>query len=124
MATDQYAVLYSFVDQQLLTEEMDVDLDYNPDLKPVSTQAKGFAGVTKGAGSMTATVTSALPRAGIEKDYFELARLATPVEFIIVMANKKLVSKGFITGVKVKGGVSQETRVDFTFHGEEPKLVN
>ena len=122
MATDQYAVGYVFLDGQLLAEELTCDLSYDPKNNIVVTQQKGFAGITMGAGVFTATVTNAIPRAGLEVDYYKLASDRTPVEFIVHAAGKKRISKGFIGPVNEKFGTDQSSTLDFTFTGEEPSV--
>lgn len=120
MATDQYAVGYVFLDGQLLVEELSCEVDYDPKNSVVVTQQKGFAGITQGAGIFTAQVSNAIPRAGLEVDYYDLAQKRTPVEFVLHAAAKKRVSKGFIGPIREKFGVDQSSTLDFTFTGEEP----
>jgi hypothetical protein len=122
MAEQIYAQFYVFIDQQLLEEEIDCDWDVDPDVKVVSTQAKAFAGVSKGSGKFTVNVNNACPRTGPELTYVEMASNATFVDCIITMGTKQLISRGVITGVKGKGGASNPTDVSFTYVGSIPKV--
>jgi hypothetical protein len=122
MATDQYAVGYVFVDSQLLVEELTCDLEYNPNNNVVVTQQKGFAGITQGAGRFTARVSNAIPRAGLELDFYDLAINRTPVEFIVHAGGKKRISKGFVMLVSESFGADKTSTIDFSFEGNEPTV--
>ena len=121
MATDQYGVGFVFLDGQLLTEELTCDVEYDPQNNVVVTQYKGFAGITAGAGQFTATVSNAIPRAGLEVDFYTLAKDRTPVEFIVHAGSKKRISKGFLQRVREKFATGDSSTVDFEFVGEEPE---
>jgi hypothetical protein len=123
MATDQYAAGYVFLDGALLVEELSCDLDYDANNSVQVTQAKGFAGISPGAGRFTARVTNAIPRAGLEVDFYTLAKDRTPVEFIVAAAGKKRISKGFIMRVSEKFGADTSSTIDFEFEGDEPEVV-
>jgi hypothetical protein len=122
MATDQYAVGYVFVDSQLLVEELTCDLEFNPNNNVVVTQQKGFAGITQGAGRFTARVSNAIPRAGLELDFYTLAIERTPVEFILHAGGKKRISKGFVMSVSESFGADKSSTIDFNFEGSEPTI--
>ena len=118
MATDQYAVGYIFVDGQLLAEALSVDLDYQTGNQIVVTQYKGFAGVSPGADRTMITVKSAIPKAGLELNVYDIAKNRTPVEFVIFAAGNKRTSTGFIQGVKESFGVDTPSSLDFDFEGD------
>lgn len=118
MATDQYATGYVFISGQLLAEELSVDLEYDPGNQIVVTQYKGFAGISPGAGRARATVSNAIPRAGLEYDAYAAADARTPIEFIVFAGSKKRSSTGFIMNVKEKFGHDQPSTIDFDFEGE------
>lgn len=121
MATDIYAVMRLFEDQQLLTEPMTIDAEANPDNKPVATMVKGFAGITPGAAVTNLSVDSAVPRTGAEVDWIKLAFDHTAVEMVVTIGVKQKVSKGFIMNSKVNGGIGKETTISCSFTGEPMK---
>ena len=122
MAQQVFAQFFVFVDQALLEMELDVDWDVNPDAKPIATQAKGYAGVSKGSGMFTVNVTNACPAAGPEINFIELAVKQTFVDMVVTMGTKQMISKGTITNVKGKGGASNPSSVDFTYIGSLPTV--
>lgn len=122
MAQQVYGQMFAFFDQALLEEEIDIDWEFNPDAKPVATQAKGYAGVTKGSGLFTCTVTNALPRTGPEINFIEYADKQTFIDFVVTIGSVQLVSRGTVTNVKGKGGASGEGRIDFIFTGSKPTV--
>lgn len=122
MAEQIYAQFFAFIDQALLEEEIDVDWDVDPDAKPVSTQAKGYAGVSKGSGKFTINVTNACPKTGPEINMIQLSIDQTFVDAVITLGSKQLISRGTITNVKGKGGASNASEVSFTFIGALPKV--
>jgi hypothetical protein len=123
MATDQYGVGYVFLDSQLLMEELSCDLDYDGNNNIIVTQAKGFAGISAGAGRFTARVSNGIPRAGLEVNFYKLAKDRTPVEFIVHAGGKKRISKGFIMRVSEKFATDTPSTIDFDFEGDEPEVV-
>lgn len=118
MATDTYAQGFVFVDGQLLMEALNVDVDYQTGNQIVVTQYKGFAGVSPGADRTMITVKSAIPKAGIELNVYELAKNKTPVEFVVFAGGAKRTSTGFIMNVKESFGVDTPSSIDFDFEGE------
>jgi hypothetical protein len=122
MAEQVYAQFFVFVDQKLLEEEVDVDWDVDFDTKIVTTQAKAFAGASKGSGKFTVNVNNACPRTGPELNYFTMGENIQFVDCIITVGTVQLISKGVIMNIKGKGGASNPTDVSFTFVGGLPKI--
>ena len=122
MAQQVYAQFFAFLDQALLEEEIDLDWDVDPDAKPISTQAKGYAGVSKGSGKFTVNVTSACPTSGPEVNFIELSVKQTFVDMVVTMGTKQMISRGTITNVKGKGGASNPSDVVFTYIGSLPTV--
>lgn len=118
MATDQYAVGYVFIDGQLLAEELNVDIDFQTGNQIVTTQYKGFAGVSPGAKRTMITVKNAIPKSGLEYNAYDAAKNNTPVEFVIFAAGNKRTSTGFIMNVKESFGVDTPSSIDFDFEGD------
>lgn len=123
MATDQYAVGYIFIDGQLLTEALNVDLDFQTGNQIVVTQAKGFAGVSPGAKRTMITVKSAIPKAGLEYNAYDAANNNTVVEFVVFAGGKRRTSTGFIMNVKESFGVDTPSSLDFDFEGDPLKYT-
>jgi hypothetical protein len=107
MATDLYATGLMFVDGILVAEEVSFTTNFDTKNNVIETQAKGFAGISPGAGTTKVTVVSAVPRAGFELDYYKRATQRLPVEFTAVRGTKKLSFKGFIMTIDEKYGVNQ-----------------
>jgi len=122
MATDQYAKGSVFLDGQLLIEELSCDLDYDANNQIIITQQKGFAGISEGADSFEANVSNAIPRAGLEVDYYSLVADRTPVEFIVHAGGKKRISTGFIMKLSENFGADKASGISFVFRGGKPEV--
>lgn len=107
-----------FVDGILLSESTTVSVESDPQLQPIFTQQKGFAGVSPGAEQTKISVDSAVPRAGFEVDYLKRAQGVSVVELTFFAHSQKNTTRGFITSVKQSYGVSQAASVSFEFLGE------
>lgn len=106
MATDLYTQGLIFVDGILAADCTEFSVDYDTQNNPVFTIAKGFAGITPGAGQTKVSISTAVPRAGYEIDYFKRALDNTPVEFIGWRGSSKYSFKGFLLTIGEKHGVN------------------
>jgi hypothetical protein len=123
MAATKYTAAFLFLDGQLLAEAQSEDTSYANGAHIIQTQAKKFAGVSPGAPTFSIKVQNAMPRAGIEVDFYALAKNLTEVEVILHRSGKKLTSKGFIMDVAEKHGTGTPAQLDFTFQGNEPDTI-
>ena len=123
MAATKYTAAFLFVDGQLAAEAQSEKTKYANGAHIVQTQAKKFAGASPGAPSFAVSVENAMPRAGIEIDYYQLAKDLTEVELILHRSGKRMTSKGFIMDVDEDHGVGAQAKLSYTFQGSEPEFV-
>lgn len=107
-----------FKDGALLAETTDFNFEHDPQLQPIFTQQKGFAGISPGAEITRISVNSAVPRVGFEVDYLASLQGLTVVEMTLFGHSQKTTCKGYITNVKQQFGVNQAASVSFDFIGE------
>ena len=110
-----------FADGQMFAESQSVDVEHDPQMQPVYTQQKGFAGMTPGAEVTKFTVDSAVPASGYEYDYLDKLQNVTVVEATLFAASKKLTVKGYITNLKKKFAWNNPATVTFDFMGGPAK---
>lgn len=115
------SILYSGVDiifdDKPMAEAASVTIRKNPALNPVFTLAKGFAGMSLGAATCEMTIDSAVPAADFEVNpdpYMQKGRI---VEVGLVMANRQMQGKMFVTGGDYSRAVNQEARLTITLMG-------
>jgi hypothetical protein len=123
MAAIKYTAAFLFQDGKLLAEAQSEDTKYANGAHIIQTQAKKFAGISPGAPSFAITVENAMPRAGIEADYYGLVKNMTEVEMILHRSAKKLTSKGFLMEVNEKHGVANPATLSYTFQGSAPEEI-
>lgn len=123
MAATKYTAAFLFVDGQLAAEAQSEDSKYSNGAHIIQTQAKKFAGISPGAPSFALTVENAMPRAGIEIDYYKLCREMTEVEMILHRSGKKLTTKGFLMEVNERHGVGNPAQLTYTYQGSEPEEI-
>ena len=102
-----YTNAYTTLDSAVLSEVTEVGINKNPNLNVVSTLAKGFGGVNLGAAVCEITLSSAIPSADFEFNpdpYMVIGKLVTVG---VVMANRQMATKMFITEADYKAGVNQ-----------------
>ena len=109
MSTDLYANGLMFVDGILVAESVSFTTNYDTKNNVIETQAKGFAGISPGAGTCKVSIVNAIPRAGFEIDYYTRAKQRKAVEFTAVRGTKKLSFKGFLMTIDEKLGVNQSS---------------
>jgi hypothetical protein len=113
MATDRYSNAFVTIDGRLLAEEASVSIQKNSGLNPVFTVAKGFAGMSQGAGTMEISIENAVPSADFEFNPDEYLKAGAVVEVGVVMANRQTVAKGFILEASYSHSVNQESKLSF-----------
>jgi hypothetical protein len=120
MGTELYSQGQIFADGQLVADATTVKLDFNTNDNPVFTLAKGFAGITPGAGQTGVSIDQAIPRAGYDYDWFQRAVGRTPVEIVAWRGSKKMNIKGFIQTIGEQLGVNQTSVGSIAIIGGEP----
>lgn len=120
MATELYTQGLIFVDGMIAMEEVSFNVDYSTNDNVVVTQARGFAGITPGAGQTKVSITTAIPRAGYEIDYYKRAIARTPCELVGWRGSSKINLKGFIMSIGEKHGVNTTSEAAIEFVAGEP----
>lgn len=120
MALGNYTQGQIFIEGALCAEEVTFSTSFKTNNQDVITQAKGFAGVTPGAGMTDVTIEEAIPRAGFELDFYKWAKNRTAIEIVGWRGSKKLTIKGFIDGIDEKHGVNTNSIASITIKGGEP----
>lgn len=120
MSSELYTQGLIFVDGILMAECSEFDTNYNTNNQIVQTQAKGFAGVTPGAGQVEVTINEAIPRAGFEIDFYKRAKDRAAVKITGWRGSKKLQLEGFIMTIGEKHGVNQNASASVTCTCGEP----
>lgn len=114
MALQVYTPASVFVNGALLTEESSVTVDVSSNASPVTTVAKGFAGMAVGAPTISLKIDNAVPAAGFELNPGSFLLGLKVVEFSIFAANAQLTIKGFVTDYTFSHAVNQESRLSLT----------
>jgi len=106
------------VNGNLLAEEASVTVTQNSGAQVVNTVAKGFAGVSPGAGNTEIDVDSAVPARGFEFDPTQPMYNNEPVEVGVTLSDgSTLTVKGFIMSQNFKHAVNSESMLSFKFQG-------
>lgn len=120
MASELYSQGLIFLDGILLAEAPDFEVSYNTNNQPVVTMAKGFSGITPGAGQADVTINEAIPRAGMELDFYKRAKERTPIKITGWRGSKKMQLEGFIMTIAEKHGVNSNASATITCACGEP----
>lgn len=120
-STQQYTNATIYVDGSLLSEAASVQVTRNNNDQPVTTIARGFAGVSKGAAVTEITVESAVPSADFELNPDKYMETSKEVEVTVFAAGRTLTSKGFIMSDSFQYGVNQSSSLSFQFMGGPAK---
>lgn len=120
MAFDTYSQGQVFIDGILMAECPEFETNYNTNNQPVMTQAKGYSGITPGAGQVTLTIQEAIPRAGFEIDFYKRAKERTPIKVTTWRGSKKLQFEGTIDSIAEKHGVNQNASATIVATCGEP----
>lgn len=108
-----YSNAYVVIEGRLLTQEASVSIEKVSNSKPRNTLAKGFAGMSLGAGLAEVSVENAVPSKDFEwhPDFF--LRTGQAVEVGIAMASRQTLIKGFITSVTYSHAVNDAAKMSF-----------
>ncbi len=122
MSSQLYTQVHVLINGALLMEHASVTINRDSGAQPVVTVGRGFAGLSIGAPQMTASVSNAIPVAGIEFDAGQHIKTLEVVEIGFLCAGLAMSTKGFITKDSIKHGASQESGYDFEFIGDFAEL--
>jgi hypothetical protein len=112
-----YALMFGGINGAILVEEQSIDVKRTANAQLVMTVAKGFAGVSPGAGMVHVDIKNALPVAGPEFDAGNsiLGLIQVNVQVMIGGAGgKKMKGKAFILEDTWRHGVNQEASYEFS----------
>lgn len=113
-----YSLLYCTVKGSLLTEAGSIGVDRDTKASVVDTLAKGFAGVTPGAGTTAIQITNAVPAAGFELDGGDMMRAYVPAEIgVLGPGGKQLIVDCYLLSDSLKASVNNSTSLDFSLIG-------
>lgn len=107
-------------DGDIQAEAQTVRLSYNSNNRPVTTMRKGLAGKSNGPGQSDITVTSALPRAGMEGKFLEKCVRNAFVRVVVVFSGKRWQIEGWIGDVSVEQSQDSSASVSCTITGTPP----
>ncbi len=106
-----YSNAFASINGTIITEETSITVDKKSGLNPVFTVARGFAGMSQGASTCEVTIENAVPSADFEVNPDRYMRIGEVVELGIIMANRQMVAKGFITDATYSHSVNQESKL-------------
>lgn len=107
MALIKYTKFSMFFNGALLAEAQSVDIQHVGGWQDIITIEKGLSGFSPGAQMCTIKVDEAVPRAGIEFDFFGAMRDGTIIEVVVFRAGKKMKTKGIIKDISETGGADK-----------------
>jgi hypothetical protein len=104
-------------------EATTVRYSYNANARPVVTMRKGLAGRSLGPGQSSFSVTSAIPRAGMESDVLAKCVADADVTVTFVLAGKRYQIEGWIDTVNVEQSEANSASVSFDGTGIKPTIL-
>lgn len=108
------------LDGDIQAEATSVRLSYNSNARPVVTMKKGLAGRSIGPGQTDFSVTSAIPRAGMESDVLRKCVANADVRIVFVVAGVRYQVEGWINDVGVDQSEASPASVSFNGTGQPP----
>jgi hypothetical protein len=126
MAFQAYEKGAIFAAGVMLAEALNFSLEHDSGLQPVHTMQKGFAGMSPGSPMTKGSVSSAVPRAGVDLAYLDKMTAGNPIDFVCYARGKKIKFKGYITNLKESYGADKSAELSFDFAGapaEESTLL-
>lgn len=112
-----YTNTYTTLDSAVLSEVTTVKINKNPNLNVVSTLARGFSGVNLGAAVCEITLESAIPSADFEFNPDAFMTIGRLVTVGVVMANRQMQTKMFISEADYSAGVNQAASLSIKLIG-------
>lgn len=117
-ALQLYSLLYITVKGALLTEAGQINVERNLNASDVTTLAKGWAGVSPGAGVTDIRITNAVPSADFELDAGKHMATYEPAEIgVLGPGGKQMTVDCFILSDSIQASVNSPTQLDFTLRG-------
>jgi len=107
MALIKYTKFSIFLGGVLLAEAQSCDINHTGGWQDIVTIEKGLSGFSPGAQMCTIKIDSAVPRAGVEFDFYAAMRDGTILDVIVFRAGKKMKTKGIVKDVSETGGADK-----------------
>jgi hypothetical protein len=114
-----FTKLRVYVNGTLLFRESSVKASFHSGLIPTFDVNSGFAGVTQGAGFVTATVEQIVPAGGpvlLVEGFMNNAQVVTIS--LLTNSGSSFTSDGFCMNSDIQHGTNSETKYSFEFQGE------
>jgi len=116
-----YSNAYVFVEGKLLAQESSVTVQKKSNATTIETLHRGFAGQSKGAGTVEVTVENAVPSTDFELLGGATAdswiMLGKPIEIGIVMGSRQMILKGVIDEATYSHSTNDPSRLSFHLIG-------
>jgi len=112
-----YSSGFCTFDNLLLTEVGEFSINKNPNINPVLTLVRGFAGINIGAGVCEVTIETAVPSADFEVNPEPFMKTGKEIEMGFVLAGRQMAVKMFITGANYAVGVGRPTSLSISLIG-------
>lgn len=112
-----YSTAYVTFDSAVLSEAATIRINKNPQINPVSTLAKGFSGINLGAAMCEITIDTMIPSADFEFNPDPFMTVGRQVKVGVVMANRQMQAKMFITEADYSAGVNQAATLSIKLIG-------
>lgn len=113
-----YSLLFVTVKGKLLTEAGSIQVERNLNASDVTTLAKGWAGVSPGAGVTDIQISNAVPSADFELDAGKHMSTYEPAEIgVLGPGGKQLTVDCFILSDSLSSSVNNPTQLQFTLRG-------
>lgn len=106
-----YSPAFLTIDGTILTQETTISVEKKSGLNPVYTVALGFAGMSQGATTCEVSVDNAVPSSDFEFSPDKYMRTGQVVEIGIIMANRQMTAKGFITDATYSHSVNEASKL-------------
>ncbi len=117
MANKIYTSAALYINNQLLSEAIDLTINFNGNHQRVSTMARGFAGMSKGAPVLEISCNNATPEAGFEFDPSIYINNVQEIKITVFAAGQTLTTKGFIESGSFTKGVDSAASLSMSFVG-------
>lgn len=109
-----YSNAYLTIEGTVLTQETEVSVEQKSGLIPQFTVPLGFAGMSQGAPYQEIKIENAVPSADFEVNPTRYMRTGQPVEVGVIMANRQMITKGFVTDATFQHGVNKASSLSMT----------
>jgi|GEM_PF-6460529 len=112
-----------FYQGSLLAEAKSVRISHQGNGSDVNTMHRGFAGLARGAFRSEVTVTSAVPKGGMEKDFTQAIIDQATVRVVVVRGGQRLGYAGKINTEESENSIESAAEHNFTLVAGVPKKI-